>query len=93
MVLNDFSFLRRTSAGQISHHHPPGGMDVRVIPIPIPIPMPIHRFSHLFVRMSARIASISINLLSHIALDATLDLVCDRMYGKMAWLPARREER
>ena len=62
-----------------------------MIPIPIPIPMPIHRFSHLSVRMSARIASISINLIFHITcyLDATIYSVCDCVCGNVAWLPAR----
>ncbi|HEY7183243.1 MAG TPA: hypothetical protein VIC84_17555, partial [Blastocatellia bacterium] len=35
MIFDDFPFLRRTGAGQISHHHLPGGMNVMMIPIPI----------------------------------------------------------
>src|SRR5262245_41689699 len=57
MILDCFSFLRRTSAGQISYHHPPGEMSVSMIPISI------NCLSHLSVRM----ASISINMLFHIA--------------------------
>src|SRR5262245_34972153 len=57
MILDCFSFLRRTSAGQISYHHPPGEMSVSMTPISI------NCLSHLSIRM----ASISINMLFHIA--------------------------
>src|SRR5262245_57528757 len=57
MILDCFSFLRRTSAGQISYHHPSGEMSVNMTPISI------NCLSHLSVGM----ASISINMLFHIA--------------------------
>src|SRR5262245_34850705 len=59
MILDDFSFLRRTTAGQISHHHPSGGMEVRMAPVSI------NRLPHLSFRMAS--ISISIYILSHIA--------------------------